>query len=84
MRNPFPCSGLLIPTILLACSGSTDTPESPPMAASDDFDNPEVMLRAAQAEFLPDVNGVLPRFFTTNRSYFMHFSEMILQQSDAS
>ena len=36
----------------------------------DHLSNPDVMRRAAQAELLPDGHETLPRFFTTNRSYF--------------
>ena len=48
----------------------------------EDFDNPQVMRRAAEAELLPDKNGVLPPFFTTNRSYFMPLSDGVLANSN--
>ena len=51
---------------------------------SDYFDNPEVMQRAARSELLPDASGDLPPFFTTNRSYFMQFSDLVLKESDDS
>ena len=51
---------------------------------SDHFDNPDVMQRAARAELLPNANGILPSFFTTNRSYFMQFSVLVLNESDDS
>ena len=50
-------------------------------AYANDFDNPEVMRRAASAELLPDENGILARFFSTNRSYFVPFSESVLVES---
>ena len=45
------------------------------------FDNPQVMMRAAEAELLPNAKGSLPPFFTTNRSYFMPFSNAALAAS---
>ena len=50
-------------------------------AYSDYFDDPEVMRQAARAELLPDERGVLPRFYTTNRSYFASFGESVLAES---
>ena len=46
------------------------------------LDNPQLMRRVAKAELLPDKNRILPPFFTTNRSYFMPFSEGILAKSN--
>ena len=48
-----------------------------------DFDNPEVMRQAAQAELFPDAKGNLPPFFTTNRSYFMPLSNAVLEASNS-
>lgn len=42
------------------------------------FDNPATMDLAARAELLPDEKGCLPRFFTTNRTYFGGYGEKIL------
>ena len=50
---------------------------------SNDFENPEVMRQAAQAELLPDAKGNLPPFFTTNRSYFMPLSNAVLAASNS-
>lgn len=44
------------------------------------LDDTEVMERLARDELLPDDHGVLPRFFTTNRSYFSPVSESILAE----
>ena len=49
---------------------------------ADYFNDLEVMRRAAEAELLPDQNGALPPFFTTNRSYFMPLSDAVLAASD--
>ena len=43
-----------------------------------DFDNPQVMEAAARGELLPNEDGGLLKFFTTNRSYFAPLSENIL------
>ena len=40
--------------------------------------DPQVMTKAARMELLPDVDGNLPRFFTTSRSYFASLGESIL------
>ncbi len=50
----------------LYLDGLTNTPED------------EVMEQAARAELIPDNSGVLPKFFTTSRSYFGQLSESIL------
>ena len=39
----------------------------------DYFEDTEVMTQAARLELLPNVNGILSRFFTTSRSYFKPF-----------
>ncbi len=44
------------------------------------FDDPDVMESAACSELLPDQDGDLPRFFTTNRSYFGSYGERLLEQ----
>ena len=49
---------------------------------SEHFDNSKVMQQAAAAELLPDAKGNLSPFFTTNRSYFMPFSDTVLAASD--
>ena len=47
----------------------------------DYFEDPQIMTQAAGLELLPNVNGILSRFFTTNRSYFKPFgSETILAE----
>ena len=43
------------------------------------FGDPQKMVLAVYAELFPDSNGVLPRFFTTSRSYFGSFGEAVLQ-----
>ena len=48
-------------------------------AWKDHLDDLEVMEEAARTELLPN-NGCLPRFFTTNRSYFGSASERILAE----
>ena len=48
-------------------------------AWKDHFDDLDVMGEAARGELLPK-NGRLPRFFTTNRSYFGSASERILAE----
>ena len=48
-------------------------------AWNDHVDDPDVMEAAACGELLPK-NGHLPRFFTTNRSYFGSASERILAE----
>lgn len=48
-------------------------------AWKDHVDDPGVMGEAARGELLPK-NGRLPRFFTTNRSYFGSASERILDE----
>ena len=42
--------------------------------------DPEVMEEAARGELLPQADGGLPRFFTTSRSYFAPWGELILEQ----
>ena len=49
---------------------------------SDCFEDADIIHRAAQAELLPDEDGNLPPFFTTNRSYFMPISNTLLAQSN--
>ena len=44
------------------------------------FDDSEVLKAAARSELLPDENNLLPRFFTTSRSYFAAFAESILDE----
>ena len=44
------------------------------------FDDPEIIEKAARAELLPETSNILPRFFTTNRSYFAALSERILAE----
>ena len=44
------------------------------------LENAEVMERLAREELLPNDNGVLSKFFTTNRSYFSPLSEKILAE----
>lgn len=44
------------------------------------LDDTEVMERLAREELLPNYDGVLSRFFTTNRSYFSPLSEKILTE----
>ena len=44
------------------------------------FEDSEVMVAAARGELLPNRDGSLPKFFTTNRSYFCPFSEGILAE----
>ncbi len=41
-------------------------------------DDPQLMTNAARMELLPDVDGNLPGFFTTSRSYFAPLGESIL------
>ena len=48
-------------------------------AWKDHLDDLDVMEGAARTELLPE-NGLLPRFFTTNRSYFGPASERILAE----
>lgn len=48
----------------------------------EDFDKPQFMRQVARVELLPNENGILPQFFTTNRSYFMPFSEGVLAESN--
>ena len=48
-------------------------------AWKDHLDDLDVMEGAARTELLPN-NGCLPRFFTTNRSYFGSASEGILAE----
>ena len=42
--------------------------------------DPEVMEEAARGELLPQADDGLPRFFTTSRSYFAPWGELILEQ----
>ena len=44
------------------------------------LDNAEVMERLAREELLPNDDGVLSKFFTTNRWYFSPLSEKILAE----
>ena len=50
---------------------------------ADDLDNEYAMKQAAKAELLPDKAGTLPRFFSTNRSYFGPYADPILAAGDA-
>ena len=43
-------------------------------------DDSELMQAAACAELLPQADGSLAKFFTTNRSFFARWSESILEQ----
>ena len=45
------------------------------------FDDSQVLEAAARNELLPDEENHLPRFFTTNRSYFKAYEESILAES---
>ena len=44
------------------------------------FEDPEVMMEAARKELLPDGDNRLPRFFTTNRSYYHPLAEETLAE----
>ena len=44
------------------------------------FDDPTVMEKAVRGELLRSDDGTLPKFFTTNRSYFSPFGESILAE----
>ena len=45
-----------------------------------EIDDPVIMEAAAQGELLPDGRNRLPRFFTTSRSYFGAYGEIVLSQ----
>lgn len=46
----------------------------------DHLDDPAMMEAAAREELLPKAGAHLPRFFTTNRSYFEPWGEAILEE----
>lgn len=49
---------------------------------SEDFSNSQVIRKAAEVELMQDKQGNLQPFFTTNRSYFMPFSDEVLTASE--
>ncbi len=44
------------------------------------IDDPKIREAAARGELLPDRDNRLPRFFTTNRSYFGDYGEKVLSE----
>ena len=48
------------------------------------MDDIALMEAAASVELLPDSHGLLPRFFTTSRSYFDSFGERVLTRQPQS
>lgn len=51
---------------------------------NDYMDDVELLEAAARSELLPDSHGLLPRFFTTNRSYFDFVGELVLTRQPQS
>jgi len=48
------------------------------------MDDVELLEAAARSELLPDSRGMLPRFFTTSRSYFDFVGELVLTRQPQS